>query len=105
MEQKIREATGYPCDAIHGVTEVDLANAAGMTFAEATKELADEEQILALQDKLADLQETVNEFLKNANLAVEGKLTTEQLIEIKNAVIRLEKETIQLGMTITKEGK
>ena len=76
-----------------------------MTFAEATKELVDEEQVLALQDKLADLQDTVNEFLKNANLAVEGNLTTEQLIEIKNAVIRLEKETIQLGMTVTKEGR
>ncbi len=105
LEQKIREATGYPCDAIHGVTEVDLANAAGMTFEEATEELVDEEQVLALQDKLADLQDTVNEFLKNANLAVEGKLTPEQLIEIKNAVIQLEKETIQLGMTVTKEGR
>ena len=105
LEQKIREATGYPCDAIHGVTEVDLANAEGMTFAEATKELVDVEQVVALQDKLADLQDTVNEFLKNANLAVEGNLTPEQLIEIKNAVIQLEKETIQLGMTVTKEGR
>lgn len=105
LEQKIREATGYPCDAIHGVTEVDLANAEGMTFAEATKELVDVEQVVALQDKLAELRDTVNEFLKNANLAVEGNLTPEQLIEIKNAVIQLEKETIQLGMTVTKEGR
>ena len=105
LEQKIREATGYPCDAIHGVTEVDLANAEGMTFAEATKELVDVEQVVAMQDKLAELRDTVNEFLKNANLAVEGNLTPEQLIEIKNAVIQLEKETIQLGMTVTKEGR
>ena len=105
LEKKIREATGYPCDAIHGVTEVDLEDAAGMTFEEATQELVDEEQILALQDKLADLQETVNEFLKSANLAVEGSLTPEHLIEIKNAVVQLEKETIQLGMTVTKEGR
>jgi hypothetical protein len=54
---------------------------------------------------LADLRETVNEFLKNANTAVEGNLTPEKLIEIKNAVIQLEKETIQLGMTVTKEGR
>ena len=105
LEKKIRETTGYPCDAIHGVTEVDLEDAAGMTFEEATQELVDEEQILALQDKLADLQETVNEFLKSANLAVEGSLTPEHLIEIKNAVVQLEKETIQLGMTVTKEGR
>ncbi|MBQ8039665.1 MAG: hypothetical protein IJ274_07345, partial [Lachnospiraceae bacterium] len=59
----------------------------------------------ALQDKLADLQETVNEFLMNANMMMEEKLTPEHLIEIKNAVMQLEKETIQLGMTVTKEGR
>lgn len=105
LEQKIREATGYLCDAIHGVTEVDLADCAGMTFEEAQEELVDEEQVLALQDKLADLQETVNEFLMNANRMMEEKLTPEHLIEIKNAVMQLEKETIQLGMTVTKEGR
>ena len=105
LEQKIREATGYPCDAIHGVTEVDLADAKGMTFEEAAEELVDAEQVQALQDKLADLQDTVNEFLRSANTAVEGKITPEHLIEIKNAVMQLEKETIQLGMTVTKEGK
>ena len=105
LEQKIREATGYPCDAIHGVTEVDLADAVGMTFEEATEELVDEEQVRALQDKLAELQETVNEFLMNANMMIEDKLTPEHLIEIKNAVMQLEKETIQLGMTVTKEGR
>jgi len=105
LEQKIREATGYPCDAIHGVTEVDLADAQGMTFEEAQEELVDAEQVRALQDKLADLQDTVNEFLQSANLAVEGTLTPEHFIEIKNAVMQLEKETIQLGMTVTKEGR
>ena len=105
LEQKIREATGFACDAIHGVTEVDLADAEGMTFEEAQEELVDAEQVQALQDKLADLQDTVNEFLRSANMAVEGTLTPEQLIEIKNAVIQLEKETIQLGMTVTKEGR
>ena len=67
--------------------------------------VVDEEQVRALQDKLADLQDTVNEFLQSANLAVEGKLTPEHLLEIKNAVVQLEKETIQLGMTVTKEGR
>ena len=105
LEEKIRQATGFPCDAIHGVTEVDLADADGMTFEEATKELVDAEQIRALQDKLADLQETVNEFLWNANMLVDEPLTPEHIIEIKNAVMQLEKETIQLGMTITKEGR
>ncbi len=105
LEEKIREATGYPCTAVHGITEVDLGNAETVTFEEAEKDMVDEEQIRALQDKLADLQETVNEFLMNANLMMEENLPTEHLIEIKNAVMQLEKETLQLGMTVTKEGR
>lgn len=104
LEQKIKDATGYPCTAIHGVTEIDLEDAKGVTFEEATKELVDEEQVRALQDKLAELQETVNEFLMNANLMMEEDIPAEHLIEIKNAVMQLEKETLQLGMTVTKEG-
>ena len=44
-------------------------------------------------------------MLQSANTAVEGTLTPEHLIDIKNAVIQLEKETLQLGMTVTKEGR
>ena len=46
----------------------------------------------------------MNEFLTNTNLVVEDNLTPERLISIKNAVMQLEKETIRLGMTITREG-
>jgi len=105
LEERIRKETGFCCTAIHGVTEVDLADAKGTTYEEATKELVSEEQMLALQDRLAELQETVNEFLMSANLAIGEQLEPEHLIEIKNAIMQLEKETIQLGMTVTKEGR
>ena len=84
---------------------MDLADASGMTIEEVKEEFVNEEQIRALQDKLADLQETVNEFLMNANIVVDEDLSVEHMVEIKNAIMQLEKETIQLGMTVTKEGR
>ncbi|MBO5353205.1 MAG: MBL fold metallo-hydrolase [Lachnospiraceae bacterium] len=105
LEELIRKETGLNCTAIHGVTEVDLADASGMTIEEVKEEFVNEEQIRALQDKLADLQETVNEFLMNANIVVDEDLSVEHMVEIKNAIMQLEKETIQLGMTVTKEGR
>ena len=47
----------------------------------------------------------MSEFLLNANFVIDGDITPEHLIEIKNAVMKLEKETLQLGMTVTKEGR
>ncbi len=105
LKNRIEEETGYPCRAVHGVTEVDLSDAEGIPKEEAKSELTDEEQIHALQDRMAELQESVNEFLRNANQMVDRQITPEHLIEIRNAVMQLEKETIQLGMAVTKEGK
>lgn len=105
LKNRIEEETGYPCRAVHGVTEVDLSDAEGIPKEEAKSELTDEEQIHALQDRMAELQESVNEFLRNANQMVDRQITPEHLIEIRNAVMQLEKETLQLGMAVTKEGK
>lgn len=105
LQELIQKETGLPCTAIHGVTEVDLADASGMTVEEVKEEFVSEEQVRTLQDKLADLQESLNEFLMNANIMVDENLSMEQMVEIKNAIMQLEKETIQLGMTVTKEGR
>lgn len=105
LRNRIEEETGYPCRAVHGVTEADLSDAEGIPKEEAKAELTDQEQIHALQDRMAELQESVNEFLRNANQMVDRQITPEHLIEIKNAVMQLEKETLQLGMAVTKEGK
>ena len=45
----------------------------------------------------------MNEFLMNANIVIDKQITPEHLIEIKNAVMQLEKETLQLGMTVTQD--
>ena len=105
LQERIEKETGFDCMAIHGVTEVDLETAEGVTYEEAAREFVDDEQKMALQDRLAELQDTVNEFLRTANQMVGEDTSPQHLIEIKNAVMQLEKEALQLGMTVTKEGK
>jgi len=105
LKERITVETGFSCMAVHGVTEVDLADAHGVTKEEAKAEMVSMEQIHALQDRMAELQDSVNEFLMSANRMVDADITPDHLIEIKNAVMQLEKETMQLGMTVTKEGR
>lgn len=105
LQALIEKETGFTCTAIHGVTEVDLNDAMGVSYEEATREFVSEEQIHSLQDKLAEIQEVMNEFLMNANIVIDEHITPEHLIEIKNAVMQLEKETLQLGMTVTQDGR
>ena len=104
LQELIQKETGLPCTAIHGVTEVDFNDAKGVSIEEAEKEFVSEEQINSLQDRLLEIHDIVSEFLVNANLVLDGDISPKHLIEIKNAVMQLEKETLQLGMTVTKEG-
>lgn len=103
LEKLIRTTTGYPCAAIHGMTEVDLADAEGMSRLEAAESLIDDEKVGLVRDKLTGIHDMIEDILYSASLAVGEQIPPEKLVEISNVVMQLEKETINLGMTVTKE--
>lgn len=104
LEELIRETTGYPCTAIHGMTEVDLADASGMTALEAASDMVDAEKVRLVRDKLFGIHDSIEDILYSANLAVGEQIPIEKLVEISNVIMQLEKEAIHLGMAVTKEG-
>lgn len=103
LEELIKEKTGFACTAIHGVTEVDLEDAEGMTFKEAQSDIVDNEKVMLVRDKLINIHESIEDILYSANLAVGEQVTKEKLVQISNIVMQLEKEAINLGMAVTKE--
>ncbi len=104
LEALIRETTGYPCTAIHGMTEVDLADASGMTSLEAASDMVDAEKVRLVRDKLFGIHDSIEDILYSANLAVGEQIPIDKLVEISNVIMQLEKEAIHLGMAVTKEG-
>lgn len=104
LEELIREKTGFSCTAIHGVTEVDLENAHGMTAEEADSDIVDQEKMRHVRDTLLQIHESIEDILYSANLAVGEHVSKEKLMQINNIVMQLEKETLHLGMAVTKEG-
>lgn len=104
LETLIQETTGFPCTAIHGVTEVDLADASGMTALEAASDMVDAEKVRLVRDKLYGIHDSIEDILYSANLAVGEQIPIEKLVQISNVIMQLEKEAIQLGMAVTKEG-
>lgn len=104
LEALIRETTGYPCTAIHGMTEVDLADASGMTALEAASDMVDAEKVRLVRDKLFGIHDSIEDILYSANLAVGEQIPIDKLVEISNVIMQLEKEAIHLGMAVTKEG-
>ncbi|MBQ9119080.1 MAG: MBL fold metallo-hydrolase [Lachnospiraceae bacterium] len=103
LEALILEETGYPCTAVHGVTEVDLSEIEGMTLEEVERDIVDEEKIMQVRDKLYGIHEVIEDILYSANLAVGEQIPTEKLVQISNVIMQLEKETLNLGMAVTKE--
>ncbi len=104
LEALIRETTGYSCTAIHGMTEVDLADASGMTALEAASDMVDAEKVRLVRDKLFGIHDSIEDILYSANLAVGEQIPIDKLVEISNVIMQLEKEAIHLGMAVTKEG-
>lgn len=103
LEELIREKTGFSCTAIHGVTEVDLEDAHGMTAEEADSDIVDQEKMRHVRDTLLQIHESIEDILYSANLAVGEHVSKEKLMQINNIVMQLEKETLHLGMAVTKE--
>lgn len=104
LETLIQETTGFPCTAIRGMTEIDLADASGMTAVEAASDMVDAEKVRLVRDKLFGIHDSIEDILYSANLAVGEQIPMEKLIQISNVIMQLEKEAIQLGMAVTKEG-
>ncbi len=98
----VKEKTGYNCTAVRGITEFEPGNVPHMTKKELAADIAGDEQIRLVRDKLTEIHDSIEDILYNAKMAVGGGLEPEQIMRISNIVVQLEKDAVKLGMAVTK---
>lgn len=96
------EETGIGCTVVNNVSEYELNAHVKMTRQEAEKDIVDDEQILIVRDKITEIHDNLEGILYNAKLAIGDNLSTEQMVEINNAVMELEKKFMKLSAAVTK---
>lgn len=99
VEQKL----GYEPIVVRGNSEFILEKDELVNKDQAMKDAMDSEALDAIKKNIADIHRRLEGILYNAHLAVNETLSPEKMAEINNIVLELEKDSVNLGATVTEE--
>lgn len=99
--ESIRSLFGYHVTPILGVSEFTLSPEGMHTIEEFISQQASPEEVREIKTKISSIHDDLEQILYNTQLAVGGALSPDQVAEINNIVLELEKTTINLGATVS----
>ena len=105
LADKIRADLGFSPVVIECNSEFELETGTLLSKEEIIKEAIDEEAVVKLQDKLAEVEANLSGLLDAARGAVSGEISPEKLAAINNIVQELEKASLNLGSSVTAEDR
>ncbi|NLX63868.1 MAG: MBL fold metallo-hydrolase [Clostridiaceae bacterium] len=95
--KEVKSVLGYDCTIVEGDTEFTLTKHDVVSIDEMKKELVSPETIFEIKKNIASVHNALEYILYNTHLAMSSNLTPEQITEINNILISLEKNTYTLG--------
>lgn len=99
----IKEKFGYTSNPIFVNSEFELETGELLSKEELIREVIDEEGITSLRDKISGIESDIQNILDRTRGKMSSDISPERLAQINNIVLELEKASINLGSTITKE--
>jgi metallo-beta-lactamase family protein len=99
-----KEKLGFDCTVIENISEFQL-NGAVLISSEAPIEasapkIATDSQMLDIKERIAKVHDNLETILYNANLALGSKLSEDQMNQIGNIMLEIEKSAINLGTEV-----
>lgn len=101
--QTIKNELGYEATVVDGVSEFVLDNHKIVNKEEALREAVNQDSIINIKKRIADIHYELEKILYNTQLAVGEELSPQRTAEINNIVLELEKMSLNLGSVVTKE--
>lgn len=99
----VKEALGYDCTVVSGNIEYTLAKDTVISVEEAMVERISPEALRQIKSRISSVHDDLERILYHTQLAVGSGLSPQQIIEIANIVLELEKQTLKLGSAVTLE--
>lgn len=99
--ETVENELGYHPIVVKGNSEYVLEKDEMVSMDQAMKEEVDEEMLNGLRTNLFDIHRRIEDILYNTKLAVGEDMSPQQLTEINNMVLELEKSTINLGAAVS----
>jgi metallo-beta-lactamase family protein len=101
--KEVKSLLGYECTVVDGDTEFTLTKQDVISVDEMKKELVSPEALFKIKKNIASVHNALESILYNAQLAVGSGITPEQITEINNIILSLEKNTYNLGAVMSLE--
>jgi metallo-beta-lactamase family protein len=92
----VKQTLGYDCTVVEDVSEYNLESDLLCTVYGTRNRVATQEQLTELKDQLARIHDDLEAILYNTNLAVDSSTTQEQIDEITNLILELDKSSSSL---------
>lgn len=99
--QLVKEKLGIECTVVEGISEFDLIKGEKTTIEEAGRELFNDEEINDIRSRIAKIHDELETILYNTHLSVNDDMDVAKMSDIKNKVLSLEKDTVNLGSSVT----
>lgn len=99
----VKSELGYDPVVVREVSEYELETANVLSREEARAAIVEEAAVGAIRQRLASIHEELESVLYNSQQSLNQEVSPDRLTEINNLVLELEKNTLNLGATITKE--
>lgn len=99
----VKTKLGYDCIQVKHVSEFELTKDHQYMIEEAGERIASQESLEKIKAMIASVHENLEHILYNTSLAVRNDVSEEHITQINNIVLDLEKDTVNLGLALTKE--
>jgi metallo-beta-lactamase family protein len=99
--ETVKSVFGYDCTVINGDTEFTLTKDRVVSVDEAKKEIFTPEYLSKIKRRISSVHDALESILYNTHLAMGPDMSPEQIAEINNLIIGLEKNTYSLGSVMT----
>jgi len=97
----LKEKLGYDPVIVREISEFELESATMISMDETIKDFMETESLDTLKLRVASVQDTLNALLKSPDTITNGDMTATKLSELKNLIVQLEKDAVNLGSAIT----
>lgn len=99
--QYVKSELALDCTIVEGISEFDLQKGEKTTIEEAQREIINEEEVSDIRRRISKIHDELETILYNTHLSVDDTMDLDKLSGIKSRVLSLEKETINLGSSVS----
>lgn len=97
----VKEKLGYEPVVVHGNSEYILEENKIVSMKQNVEDELDAEAVNVARSTLTGIHRRIEDILYNANLAIDGKIPHDKLMQINNIIQELEKSAINLGAAVS----